>query len=719
MKKTILFALPLLLAALTAFSEGPQSGPYYVPGGGTGLTNSAAFVQSQIQTGINGTVNLNFNIITNVDTINAANFIGGNISGNGLGLSNVTATVTSNSIANAGLLGNNTTGSAGGLASGIVITGSVVFAAGASPFTNGVNGNGLTNVSAATAANALTTNQVGAWLIHTNLTRTFYGMNLAGAYADENTSDILFLENGLYTGGFSLSKTVHWVGQSAGVWDDSKGKIVHGAIVTNGIGISLGCSNSILENIGLEATDMALDCGIQSSNIANNSFLNLVVACVGGGGAHTAYITGGGNLVDGVKCYGKAQHGILAIGCSNTIVRNCFSSGPGNSYVIKGDPDQCGSCGNVRLENCQGDGGVLIQAAAGATMGAVSICNLSLDNASGKVTSPGSVWIAASANSSICDLSIVNMSLRGYRATDMNNFGTLYGNGGTFTNINFVHCSLSNPYRLDCMPLATTGALTNFTQWKVTDSVINGIRCDESGFSSTARLFTGEPNSAFGKNTLSIMPNDVEAAFATNGHLYLFYPTNYLVYYSDVNPGDPIWVSNSAAAGVWAYETNGLKTAGFPLPNWHQLFNYQWNYIQLTYTGTNGEYSPPSAFLHGKVLAWATLLQTYNTALVDMTATANNGLGSVEKTQAGVRLMGDGSGLPTIKSLIGPTTTTTYNTIVPYAWATSTATYFGVFAAPWDAFTIQYWPCWGGLSLDMTVHDQTMYMYFSPTNGWQ
>ena len=76
MKKTILFALPLLLAALTAFSEGPQSGPYYVPGGGTGLTNSAAFVQSQIQTGINGTVNLNFNIITNVDTINAANFIG-------------------------------------------------------------------------------------------------------------------------------------------------------------------------------------------------------------------------------------------------------------------------------------------------------------------------------------------------------------------------------------------------------------------------------------------------------------------------------------------------------------------------------------------------------------------------------------------------------------------------------------------------------------------
>ena len=97
MKKTILFALPLLLAALTAFSEGPQSGPYYVPGSGT---------------------------------------------------------VSSNGIAAVGTLGNNITGTAGGLASGTVITGSVVFAAGASPFTNGVNGNGLTNVSARTAATA-------------------------------------------------------------------------------------------------------------------------------------------------------------------------------------------------------------------------------------------------------------------------------------------------------------------------------------------------------------------------------------------------------------------------------------------------------------------------------------------------------------------------------------------------------------------------------------
>jgi len=132
MKKIILFALPLLLAAFTSFSEGPQSGPYYT-GGGAGLTN-ASFVQSQIATALSSNVTLvgninptNSTLTNNVATANAVNPT--NFAA--LTLQNL----TTNQMSTALLVSN--------FAPGAKITGTL-----------SGDGSGLTNVSAATATTA-------------------------------------------------------------------------------------------------------------------------------------------------------------------------------------------------------------------------------------------------------------------------------------------------------------------------------------------------------------------------------------------------------------------------------------------------------------------------------------------------------------------------------------------------------------------------------------
>jgi len=598
--------------------------------------------------------------------------------------------------------------------------------------------NTANNFAGTFSSNVLTTNQSGVWLIHANGTKSFYGTNLLAAYQKEIPSDLLYMDNGTYSGGFIVSNTVHWKGQSIGVWDWNTSQIDGGVIITNGIRVWLGSSNSTFENFGLEASDLPLGTSMPSATIANNQYINLIVGDVSGTGGHNAFITGSGNLVEAMKCYNGGNHGILAIGCSNTIIKDCISLGNrANSYVIKADPTQQGSLGNVTLENCYGDGSILVQCNNAAqspggvtTMANVLLKNVTLDNSLQKVSTVVGVWLNADANCYIKNFYIDGLNITGYSPSDHDSLATLYSgtdgtNYGTFSNIQIINSSINNPYT-NCQALLYVGSLPDNSQIKVANCTVNGMNVNGSGAGVISSLFASSSNSFWGLAggaALAVTPDIIVNEYATNGYLYLFYTndagnTAYSVKYSNIQVGDPIWVTNGAAAGVWKYVGNGVEAGGSPVPAPYATNGN--SYIQLAYTGTNGNYTPPSQFFHGKVLAVAPVLGQYQPSVVDLTGTAA-GIAAMDEALSKEFLTGGAGNIPTT---LGETQIGSYHPadipMLTHAWATSNGVYFGIFGTAQNAFWVNSFSSgWSGPQLQITATTPYGSLLLVQTNAWQ
>ena len=558
-------------------------------------------------------------------------------------------------------------------------------------------------------SNALTTNQVGVWLTHTNGSKSFYTNNFLACVNDETPSDLLE-GSGVVSAPnpLTLTKTVHWKGATLGPWIAGASNSTGGLTVVGNVQIASGCSNSSFEGISFVTVNdnAAVFSSVGYNTNANNSFYHCLFADQNKTSLHVATFSGKGGLVDSCQFWNGLAHGMVILGGVGWTVQNCLSYGNElTSYVCKADVHQNGNCADIKFLHDVGDNGILIQAANTGT--ATSLSDILFDDVVidfyRQLTVNSNAlwaWIESDAGCFIKNLTVKNSLLNSINPTNTDRFCVIYNNGGAFSNLTFAANHLLTP---------TTNIASAFVAYPTALPDPNQINFEGNYLNNM--LITGNGQSAFWsarggiESPIVLTPETNCVTVANNGLIYFLFNTNIFSPQTEYYvKGDPIFATNTASAayGVYAYVTNGIASYSVPLPGYHG-----YAYVACTFSGTNGLYAP-SAFSHGKVFAQIYYQIPYQASGVVLTKAsgANYALHQNQFVESKI--------MPATTSWMVPTNGVELNTysicndandfpILIHHWATASGVYFGVFAAPQQAFVVNNWPVMDHLTFDISM----------------
>jgi hypothetical protein len=596
------------------------------------------------------------------------------------------------------------------------------------------DGSGLTNVTATTASFAVN-RASGCFIIHADGTTTFYGTNLISAVTNLTPSagDYIWLDAGFrYLGPILITNPgTRIIGASKGRWDWSTTNIVGGAVITNinGSAFSVLASNCVFENFGVvqgNGNTAIMSSSIQSTNPANNRYENLIVGDTMGACGHGLYVTGNGNMVKNCEVYNTHDHGFLFIGCNNSEADNVLALGNrSTSFYVKGDTNQYGGCSNIVLRNCRGDTPMTIQAANSRPVQRLVIKNMLLDDSQQLTPSAVSAFTFTVEGNGcfVDDVNFDGVTVISHRPDGFKQFAAIVpSSGSAFTNINFSRCSIGNAKTNTATLIAFSAFPGDVRQFNFVDCAVNGQRVNQVGTAQKLTLLSACTNS-YAQNFPSFIttPNVILNLVVTNGFGWILYtgftlPFNYMV------TNDPIWITNGSLSGVYHYVTNGVIGVGLDTG-----IDVSWggtngnSYIKFTTNGftaaTNGIFIP-TFWRHGKTIASLGPLAQYASVNIEVKGSASvSSIWQTETASGNIAFQGAAGNVPSFISESMYRFWPASMPITVHAWTANGQAYFGVFGAVGSAFSCSAYYNYSPM-LEMTAESCSSVPYLSITNNF-